>query len=1041
MSRKTRKLMWSVPLIAAIAVIGALAAFMTLAPNDASAQAGLPGMVEDLKVGPHTDGTPQTELLVTWEEPTSGGPVTSYRIDISDDGDRWFSHVTDHGDGDLRLVYEGLKPTATKYFRVFALNEDLEAGPGTDTMGTTSASHNPEKPTGLTATRSTVDGTEAPQEASAARTVIRLSWVAPEDPPGAPVKFYRIQYRIGQGNWRTLADQAVPGVMGARKTWSHSGLRADVTRQYRVFAQNEPRGPGNGIGMSGPSDGATGSTATSEAPGPPTIPVIGLSPSATDVHLKWTAPTDPAGDPVSHYRIQARIGTATELTDYKNLHTGKHIDRTNVYNFGGVDLKTAGITVPQNIPEAGLVVDIRIAAINRANTDEPDQNDATTPNPNVNWLELADVPVGHHSAPKRAGTPTVKRDNERHQGRSGLNVTWPKAEFIVDAPADVDISYVLVGAAPTETEIEHANTLGDGGAAADKPGYDDDGLKTETTRTYQLYALNDTIDTTITNASVRSFPSGTASLTTARPTKPNMPTGFTVVPDGHTEIKVSWMPATAVTVAADQCDGTEGDKSDGSECGDPVITGYKIQRAPVNADGQPGRFTDLTTVKPIAGVNSYTDNDLEPGSSFFYQVFAVNSQRNSDPTAPKSATTHPAGIPTQPGGLVAQAGEAGEIKLCWYEQNVPNPEGQTDEGIPVIGYRIVVLGDDGETETALVENTMSQNTEYTATGLMLDTEYTFRVYSITLGGVSTEYEEASATTADAMVPGAPTSSAMADSDTQITVSWTDPADDGGATITGYIIERRYTGDMMGDIPSDGYSGENGANRSFAFSNTMEWWETLNCKGMLGAVGSSADPTDTSNADVMKYCKHFLNTAPSNVTDSSVELSAEAKANVEALFAKRYVIIDDAMMMEYEDMGLMAETTYTYRVSAVNAAGRSMWSAAMATTEAAPSVTPIRPTITSVSVLQNSISVTWDPASNQHAQEIKVALFDLDANGDVVSLAMGYADNVHTITPAVGNPGAHTFTNVPAGTYKVGVVNFANREFKSIVSGAQTVSGQ
>ena len=36
MSRKTRKLMWSVPLIAAVAVIGALAAFMTLQPGDAS---------------------------------------------------------------------------------------------------------------------------------------------------------------------------------------------------------------------------------------------------------------------------------------------------------------------------------------------------------------------------------------------------------------------------------------------------------------------------------------------------------------------------------------------------------------------------------------------------------------------------------------------------------------------------------------------------------------------------------------------------------------------------------------------------------------------------------------------------------------------------------------------------------------------------------------------------------------------------------------------------------------------------------------------
>ena len=99
---------------------------------------------------------------------------------------------------------------------------------------------------------------------------------------------------------------------------------------------------------------------------------------------------------------------------------------------------------------------------------------------------------------------------------------------------------------------------------------------------------------------------------------------------------------------------------------------------------------------------------------------------------------------------------------------------------------------------------------------------------------------------------------------------------------------------------------------------------------------------------------------------------------------------------------------------------------------------IRPTITEVSVLQSSISVTWDTASNLNADQIKVALFDLDDNGDVVRLAMGYPGNVHTINPAVNNPGAHTFTNVPAGTYKVAVANYANGMHRSIVSGVVTV---
>ena len=40
MSRKTRKLMWSVPLIAAVAVIGALVAYVMLAPGGALAHSG-----------------------------------------------------------------------------------------------------------------------------------------------------------------------------------------------------------------------------------------------------------------------------------------------------------------------------------------------------------------------------------------------------------------------------------------------------------------------------------------------------------------------------------------------------------------------------------------------------------------------------------------------------------------------------------------------------------------------------------------------------------------------------------------------------------------------------------------------------------------------------------------------------------------------------------------------------------------------------------------------------------------------------------------
>ena len=101
MSRKTRKLMWSVPLIAAVAVIGALAAFVVLSPSGVLAHEemghGEPGPVTGLTAaqatGNDANGQPaaRTQLMVSWMMPdgTMGDPATSYRIDYSSDTRVW----------------------------------------------------------------------------------------------------------------------------------------------------------------------------------------------------------------------------------------------------------------------------------------------------------------------------------------------------------------------------------------------------------------------------------------------------------------------------------------------------------------------------------------------------------------------------------------------------------------------------------------------------------------------------------------------------------------------------------------------------------------------------------------------------------------------------------------------------------------------------------------------------------------------------------------------------------------------------------------
>ena len=103
----------------------------------------------------------------------------------------------------------------------------------------------------------------------------------------------------------------------------------------------------------------------------------------------------------------------------------------------------------------------------------------------------------------------------------------------------------------------------------------------------------------------------------------------------------------------------------------------------------------------------------------------------------------------------------------------------------------------------VVEETETSTTYYEHTGLMPVTGYCYRVFGVNVVGTSTSFvgfgdayittydADAQAMTYPTMVPGMPMNvEAMATSDTAITVSWTAPADNGGADITGYMVAER-----------------------------------------------------------------------------------------------------------------------------------------------------------------------------------------------------------------------------------------------------------
>ena len=603
----------------------------------------LPGMVHNLMVVPHEEavgGIPQEQLAVTWDPPTEGGVVSAYRIDLSlDGGNRWHSYMTSTDTRNLRVVYGDetnretneapLKAGATRHFRVFAKNGQ-GFGPGMTASGTTAASWCPEPPSNVTA--------EMMNE-----TTIRVNWTSPEDPPGAPVLRTVIEWSPdGQDPWFLVTDGVNPHPTKADGPYDDKSLISMTTRHYRVYAVNSvcERSP-----VSVNSDSAI--TDDSEVPDlPKAVEYILLSPNSSLVDLKWTAPANPAGDPVSRYVVQARLSASNAESDYKPLHTGPYVDAKDVadgYDFAETDLARAGITFNRTADD-GTMVDLRLRAGNRAGY-------------SADWLEIHNVPIGHAKLPRRQGDPSATQDRAQNKGRTGLNVEWPAAGFIKTyepsgSGSDTyarKVSYVLSidGKEEENGSSYRTGEMGDDKVTGNTRAHvgnadtvqmtDDDALAAGTTRKYQVYPVRDYGDLGVrasfridlgnkVQANVehvlRGFPSRVVSAKTAAALLPGQPTDLEALAGGHTEIDLRWMePKSAANCAAGD-DGDRprevrmglpvraGDENDGSECGPNVITGYRVE---ISEDPNlaPGSWHGLWPLLTMKGKSSMAPADWE----------------------------------------------------------------------------------------------------------------------------------------------------------------------------------------------------------------------------------------------------------------------------------------------------------------------------------------------------------------------------------------------------------------------------------------------
>ena len=709
----------------------------------------------------------ESRIDLSWTAPAfdGGSEITGYRIEVSYGDVNWRVLSVNTQSAATAYSHTGLDPATEATYRVAAVNAVGHGGYSNMATARTGATV-PGEPRGLDARPVGTDR-------------IDLSWAPPLEDGGAEIEGYRIMVAGSSGAFEVLANHTGT----AATTYSHTGLDPGTRLRYRVRAVNDAgAGPGSNI---------------AEARTDPVVPdappnLSARSGGTTTIDLSWEAPAYTGGAPVTGYRIEVHDGTVWTIL------AGDHGPST-AYTHGGL--------------EPGDERRYRVSAVNEAGAGEPSNEavaatDPVVPDPPSNLRATAGGPhridlewrapahdggaeiTGYriHVLEDGSGGWRVLEENtaaaETRYSHTGLDpatenryrvaavneagashLSAPasaRTDPVVPGPpvnlrAEADGPYRIglewdapgyTGGVPvTGYRIEAydgtAWTVLDGNTRSRATSWIHTGLEPGSEWRYRVSAVNE---------AGAGEPSVSAAAATD-PVAPDPPEGLEAEADGPHRIRIGWI-APPYT-------------------GGAPVTGYRIE-----AFRGDGAWT--VVAETGSAVTSWVHRDLDPASTWYYRVSAVNRAGAGLPSGMATATTDPV-RPDPPTGLRAEARGPYRIDLYWAAP-------QYTGGAPVTGYRVEVSEDAGGSWGVLVADTRSESTVYEHAGIRPGSTRHYRVGAINRAGASGPSPVAFART-EAVVPEAPEKlRAVAADHERIALSWAAPPFDGGAPVTGYRIQ-------------------------------------------------------------------------------------------------------------------------------------------------------------------------------------------------------------------------------------------------------------
>ncbi len=373
--------------------------------------------------------------------------------------------------------------------------------------------------------------------------------------------------------------------------------------------------------------------------------------------------------------------------------------------------------------------------------------------------------------------------------------------------------------------------------------------------------------------------------------------------------------------------------------GGSAITNYQVMR---------GLTSGAETFLANAGLKFwYNDTGLNNGQIYYYRVRAVNALGAGPNSSEVSATpSQTATVPSAPQSLTAIASNA-QVVLSW---NAPSDNG----GSPITNYR-VYRGTTPGGETLLI--TLGDLLTYTDTGLTNGQTYYYTGSALNSVGEGPRSNEASATPAN--VPSAPQALSATAGNAQATLTWTSPSDDGGSSITNYVI---YRGTTSGGEVILTSIGNVLTYLDTGLSNGQTYYYKVSAINAIGE-GSQSDEVSATPGTVPS--------APQNLIvipgDSFVNLTWMPPASDGGSAILNYTIYRGTApgaevfllvigpSLGYIDSGLTNGQTYYFKVSATSATGEGAQSNEASAT---PANVPSEPQNLTATADDSEVNLTW-----------------------------------------------------------------------------------